>query len=166
MAASAAGLLNQKVSCKKCKNEFKIICLISRCVQIRFTRLVKGRLLLGCTGLGTLGSVLGTTLCAVLNACGIECTANDMVAYTGEVLNTAAANEHDRVFLQIVAFAGDVGVHFLAIGETDTGNLTHCRVRFLRGGGVHAHTYAAALGARVESGALALVFQTDASFAY
>jgi hypothetical protein len=51
------------------------------------------------------------------------------------------------VFLEIVALARDVGVHFLTVGEAHTGYFTHCRVRLLGGSGVHTHTHAATLRA-------------------
>ena len=123
-------------------------------------------LLLGSTGLGTLGSVFGATLCAVLHTCGIESAANDVIANTGEVLNTTAAHENDGVFLQVVAFSGDIGVDFLTVCEAYTSNFAHCRVRFLRCGGVDAHADAATLRAGVESGALALVFECQTAFTY
>ena len=78
------------------------------------------RLLLGCTGLGTLGSVLRATLGAILYAAGVEGATDDVVADTGKVLYTAAADEHDRVLLQVVTFTGDVGVDLLAVGEAHT----------------------------------------------
>ncbi len=46
-------------------------------------------------GLGTLGTVLRTALSAVCHTGGIERTANDVIADTGEVLHTTAANQHD-----------------------------------------------------------------------
>ena len=52
-------------------------------------------LLLGSTGLGTLGSVFGAALCTILDTCGIEGAADDVITYTGKVLNTTAAYEHD-----------------------------------------------------------------------
>lgn len=104
-------------------------------------------LLLGSTGLGTLGSVFGATLCAVLDTGGIKSAAYDVVTHTGKILYTTATYEHDRVLLQVVAFTGNVGVDFLAVGEADTRYFTHCRVRFLGGGGVHTHTDTATLGA-------------------
>ena len=70
-----------------------------------------------------------------------------MVAYTRKVFHTSAAHKHDRVFLEIVALARDVGVHFLTVGEAHTGYFTHCRVRLFGGGGVHTHTHAATLRA-------------------
>ncbi len=87
------------VSCKKCKNEFKKCLFNLGCVQIASPVCGADGLLLGCTGLGTLGSVFGATLCAVLDTCGIESAADDVVTYTGKVLYTAATNEDDGVLL-------------------------------------------------------------------
>lgn len=65
-------------------------------------------LLLGCTGLGTFGSVFRATLCTVFDTAGIECTANDVIADTGEVFHTAATYKHNRVLLKVVTFTGNV----------------------------------------------------------
>ena len=64
--------------------------MISRwSVQFRFTRHPYGRfgLLLGCSGLGTLGSVLRAALGAVFHTACIQSTAYDMVTHTGKVLS-------------------------------------------------------------------------------
>src|SRR5690554_3096242 len=105
--------------------------------------------------LGTLGTVLGTGLLAVLDTLEVERAAHDVVTHTGQVLHTAAANEHDRVLLQVVAFTADVRNDFVAVGETNFGNLTQSGVRLLGGGGVHASAYTATLRAVLERGALA-----------
>src|SRR3954468_12654384 len=55
-----------------------------------------------------LGAVLGTSLFAILHARGIEAAAHDVVTHARQVLDAAAANQHDRVLLQIVSFAADV----------------------------------------------------------
>src|SRR5680860_535808 len=39
----------------------------------------------------------------------IERSSDDLVAHTGKVLHTATTHQHDRVLLQVVTFAGDVG---------------------------------------------------------
>ena len=100
-------------------------------------------LLLG--GFRTLGSIFRATLGAVLNAAGIQSAANYVIAHTGKVFYTTAANKHYRVLLKSVAFAGYVGVYFLTVGQAHAGNLTHCRIRLFGGSGVNAHTYAATL---------------------
>ena len=76
---------------------------ISRCFQRHgadsdaglFTTVLRQRLLLGCTGLGTLGSVFGAALSAVFDTGSVESAAYDVVANTGKVLHTAAAHQHD-----------------------------------------------------------------------
>src|SRR5690606_5023722 len=105
--------------------------------------------------LGTLGTVLGTGLLTVLDTLKVEGAAHDVVAHTGQVLHTTAANEHDRVFLQVVAFTANVRNHFVTIGETDFGDLTQSGVRLLGGGGVHASADTTTLRAVLERGALA-----------
>ena len=124
------------------------------------------RLLLGCTGLGTFGTVFGTTLSAVFHTGGIERTAYDVIAYTGKVLDTTATHQNDAVLLQIVAFAGDIGVDLLTVGEAHTRNFTHCRVRLFRRGGVDTDAYTATLRARIQCGRLALILKRHTSFSY
>jgi hypothetical protein len=63
---------------------------------------------------------------------GVERTADDLVAHTGEVADTTTTHEHDRVLLQVVALAGDVGGDLDARVQTDTSDLAKRRVRLLR----------------------------------
>ena len=72
-----------------------------------------------------------------------------MVTDTGQVLDTAAANHNDGVLLQVVADTGNVGGHFVTVGETDTGDLTQSGVRLLRSRGTHSGADAALLGRRL-----------------
>src|SRR5262249_55212766 len=65
-----------------------------------------------------------------------------------------AADQDHGVFLQVVAFAGDVAHRFDAGGETHLGDLTKGRVRLLRGGGVDPGADAAALRAALQGGDL------------
>ena len=102
-------------------------------------------------GLRTLSTILRTALCAVGHAGGVERTANDVIAYTAEVLHTTTANEHDAVFLEVVAFTGDVGVDLLRVGKTHTSHFTHGGVRLFGGGCVHANTNTTTLRSVVES---------------
>ena len=88
-------------------------------------------LLLGRTGLGTLGTVLGTGLLTVGDTLGIQSTTHDVITHTGQVLNTAATDQHHAVLLQVVAFAGNVGSNLDSVGQTHTGNLTQSGVRLL-----------------------------------
>src|SRR6187551_3559603 len=83
--------------------------------------------------LGTLGAVLGTALLAVLDTLGVENAAKDVIADTRKVAHTAAADQHDAVLLEVVAFARDVADHFALVGQADLGHLAKRRVRLLRG---------------------------------
>ena len=99
-----------------------------------------GRLLL-LASLRLLRAVLGAGLHTTLNTLRIERTTDDVVTNAGKVLDTAAADQHDRVLLQAVADAGDVGRNLHAVGQTDSRKLTHSGVRLLRrhGGDLRAH---------------------------
>src|SRR5207237_5045712 len=79
--------------------------------------------------LGTLGAVLGARLATVLHALRVEHAAQDVVANARKVAHTAAADEHDAVLLQVVAFARDVADHFALVGQADLGHLAQRRVR-------------------------------------
>src|SRR5436190_1508973 len=95
--------------------------------------------------LRALGAVLGTRLLAILDALQVERAAHDVVAHARQVLHTAAAHEHDAVFLQVVAFTADVADDFEPVGQAHLGDLAQGRVRLLRRGGVHAGANPAAL---------------------
>ena len=51
-------------------------------------------------------SVQGTTLLAILHTLGIEGATNDVVTNTRQILDTAAAHEHNGVLLQVVPSPG------------------------------------------------------------
>ena len=70
-----------------------------------------------------------------------------MVFDTGEVFDSASADEDNTVFLQVVADAGDVGVDFKAVGEADTGDFSEGGVGFFGGDGEDTDTDPSLLGA-------------------
>src|SRR3972149_201247 len=80
---------------------------------------------------GGLGAVLGAALLAVAHAGRVKRAADDVVLDRGEVLHPAAAHEHDRVLLQVVADARDVGRDLHLVGEPHARDLAQRRVRFL-----------------------------------
>jgi hypothetical protein len=88
-----------------------------------------------------------------------------VVTYTREVLDTASADEHDGVLLEVVALARDVCIDLLGIGKTYTGHLTHSGIRLFRRGGVHTYANTPLLRARIQRAGLALHFEGLASFA-
>src|SRR5690606_27334980 len=104
---------------------------------------------------GALGTVLGARLLAIFHALQVERAAHDVVTHTWQILYTAAAHEHNRVLLQVVAFAADVGNDFETVRQTNLGNFTQRRVRFLWSGCVNACAHATALWAVFKSRALA-----------
>src|SRR5207302_372069 len=103
-----------------------------------------------------LRAVLRAGLLAVRDAAGVEGGADDLVAEAGEILDTAAADEHDRVLLEVVALTRDVGADLHAVRETHARDLPERRVRLLRGRRVHARADAALLRRARERGCLGL----------
>src|SRR6202012_3513280 len=75
----------------------------------------------------------------------VERATDDLVAHARQVTDPAAADEHDRVLLQVVADTRDVGRDLDARGELHAGDLAKRRVRLLRGGREHARADPAAL---------------------
>src|SRR6476469_5417481 len=88
-----------------------------------------------------LHAVLRAGLLAVADAGGVERPAHDLVAHARQVLDAAAANEHDRVLLQVVALARDVRRDLDAAGDAHTRDLAQRGVRVLRSGGVHTRAH-------------------------
>src|SRR6476659_5492224 len=104
-----------------------------------------------------LRAVAAASLLAVLHALGVERTADDLVAHAREVLHPAAAHEHDRVLLQVVADARDVRGDLDAAGQPHAGDLAQRGVRLLGRGRVDAGAHPAALGAPLQRGGLGLL---------
>src|SRR3954468_3645849 len=104
-----------------------------------------------------LRAVPAASLLAVADALGVQRATDDLVAHAREVLHPAAAHEHHRVLLQVVADARDVGGHLDAAGEADTGALAQRRVRLLRRRRVDARADSAALGRTLERRSLGLL---------
>src|SRR6185437_3780406 len=117
-------------------------------------------------GLRTLGAVLRARLATLGDAGAIEAAAHRVVAHARQILDAAAADQHHRVLLQIVAFATDVADHLVAIGQAHLGNLAQGRVRLFRGGRVNACADAATLRTVLQSRRIALVALRAAGFAH
>src|SRR3954470_13992640 len=103
-----------------------------------------------------LRAVAAASLLAVADTGGVERAPDDLVANAGEVFHTATAHEHDRVLLEVVSLAGDVGGDLHAAGEADTGHLAERGVRLLRGVRVHAGADPPSLGRAFQGGGLRL----------
>src|SRR2546425_7482197 len=106
--------------------------------------------------LRALRAVLRTTLLAALDADGVERAADNVIADAGEILHAAAANQHQRVLLQVVPDAGNVGRHLDPVGEPHARDLAQRRVRLLRRLGEDTDADAALLRADLQRGTLRL----------
>src|SRR3982750_208435 len=104
----------------------------------------------GMSALLLLRAVAAARLLAVAHALGVEGTTDDLVPDTREVLDPATADQHDRVLLQVVPHARDVGRDLDLAGQPDPRHLPQRRVRLRRRGGVHARAHAAPLRAPLE----------------
>src|ERR671914_2534991 len=104
----------------------------------------------GMSALLLLRAVAAARLLAVLDRLRVQRAANDLVADAGEVLHPAAADEHDRVLLEVVPLTRDVRRDLDAAGEAHAADLAQGGVRLLRSGGVDARADAAALGRTLE----------------
>src|ERR671916_2154225 len=104
-----------------------------------------------------LRAVTAASLLAVADTLGVERAADDLVAHAREVLHAAAAHEHHRVLLQVVADTRDVGGHLDAAGQPDAGDLAQRRVRLLRRRRVDARADSATLGRTLQRRSLGLL---------
>src|SRR5262245_3837174 len=73
-----------------------------------------------------------------------------MVTYPRQVFDPAAANQHDRVLLQVMTHPRDIRGHLDTVGQTHPGDLTQRRVRFFRRRSIDAGANAALLRAPLE----------------
>src|SRR4029453_12833252 len=104
-----------------------------------------------------LGAVARAGLPAVADALGVEGAADDLVADAGQVLHPAPADEHDRVLLEVVANARDVGGDLDAAGQADPAHLAQRRVGRLGRGRVDARADAPPLGETLGRGGFGLL---------
>ena len=77
--------------------------------------------------LDALHAVLGSTLSSTIDTQGIQRSTNHVVSNTRKVANPTTTDQNNRVFLEVVAFARDVGDDFAAVGQAHLGNLAQRR---------------------------------------
>ena len=106
--------------------------------------------------LRALSSIFRTTLRTSRHTRCIEGATNNMIANTRQIFHTPTAHHDDGVLLQIVPFTRDIGVNLLVVGQANTSNFTHRRIRFFRRGRVDTHTYPSSLRTGIQSRRLAL----------
>src|SRR5260221_10437674 len=68
-----------------------------------------------------------------------------MVTNARQIFDPATSHQNNRMFLQVVPLARDVSDHFVAISQSDLGDLAERGVRFLWRPRHHLHTNAASL---------------------
>src|SRR5699024_2317727 len=93
-----------------------------------------------------LGAILGAPLAPGINTRGIQCAAHRVVTHTRQIVHTTAANQHDRVLLQVMPLTTNLTGHFVTIGQAHTSYLAQSGVRLLRRRRVHARAHATTLG--------------------
>src|SRR5260370_34975617 len=79
-----------------------------------------------------LRAILRAPLFPPLHADGVERAADDVIADTRQILHAAAANEHQRVLLQVVADPRNVGGDLDPVRQAHARDLPQRRVRLLR----------------------------------
>src|SRR5262249_18547951 len=95
----------------------------------------------------------------VCNPRGIQRPTNNVIPNARQVFHTAATDQDDGVFLQIVADTGDVGCYFNPIGQTHTCNFAKGRIRLLWRRRIYASTHASFLRTFLQSRTTRLVLR-------
>src|SRR4249920_2201890 len=93
-----------------------------------------------------LRAVARPSLAALAHARGVQRPADDLVSDPGEVADAAGPDQDDRVLLQVMTLAGDVGGDLDPRGQADAGDLAQGGVRLLRGHRVDARADSPPLG--------------------
>ena len=98
---------------------------------------------LRCAGFRTLRSVFRAGLLAILNPRSVQRAAHDVITNSRQILHTASAHQHDRVFLQVMSDSRNVRRDFNRIRQAHTSYFAQRRVRLLRRLRINADAYAA-----------------------
>jgi hypothetical protein len=112
-----------------------------------------------------LGAILRTALLPIGNTDRVQRSANHVIPDTRQVLHAPAADQHNRVLLQIVSDTRDVGRDLDAVCQTNASHLAQRRIRFLRSLCVDARANPALLRRTLERRAGRLVFNLLTTFA-
>src|SRR6201996_5352530 len=104
----------------------------------------------GISALLLLRAVAAAGLLAVADALGVQRTADDLVADARQVTDTTATDQHDRVLLQVVPHARDVGGDLDLARQPDAGDLAQRGVRLLGRSRVDARAHTTTLRALLE----------------
>ena len=88
-------------------------------------------------------SIFASLLFSAFNAGKIQNAADNVIANARKIFNPAAADNHNGMFLQVMAFTRNICGNFLAVGQANSGNFPQSRVRFFRSGGKNLDANAA-----------------------
>src|SRR4030095_2970775 len=97
------------------------------------------------TSLRTLRPVFGAATPASIHAQRVERSAHNVIADTRQILHASPPHKHDRVLLQIMPLARNVGNHFLAVRQPHFCHFAQRRIRLLRSARHHLHAHATPL---------------------
>src|SRR5580704_14643522 len=107
-------------------------------------------------------AVFGTAFTPFLDADRIERAADYVIAHAGQILDPAAADQHHRVFLQVVSDTRDVRVDLIAVGKPHSRDLAQRRVGLLGRSGFDLRAHAAFLRRALQGRRAYLVALLDA----
>jgi hypothetical protein len=91
------------------------------------------------SGFRSLCAVFGPRFLPVCYTGRIQSAAHDMVPYTGQILDSAAAHENYGVFLEVVPNSWYVGCYFIPVCQSNTRHLPQSRIGLLGGRCVNTH---------------------------
>jgi hypothetical protein len=83
------------------------------------------------TSLGALRTILRAALRTLHDANRIKRAAHNVITHTRQILHTAAANQHNRVLLQVMTLARNVRGNLNAVRQANASDLAERRVRLL-----------------------------------
>src|SRR5512139_788356 len=111
-----------------------------------------------------LRAVFRSALSPVANAGTVQGSSQYVISHAGKVFDPAPPDENDRMLLQVVSHAGDVGRHLHGVGKPHPGNFPEGRVRLFRCRRIDPHTDAALLRTALQRRALRLPLDLLAPF--
>src|SRR5215510_1316368 len=80
---------------------------------------------------GPFRAVLRASLLPIRNADCVERSANHVITDAGKVLHAAASDKNNRVLLQVMTDAGNVGRHLNSVCQAHARDFAQRRIRFL-----------------------------------
>src|SRR5438094_5174957 len=98
-----------------------------------------------CTSFRTFSTVLRPAATAPVHSKAVKGPPNDMIPHSWQVLHPTAADQHDRVLLQVMTFPRNIGDHFLPVCQTHLSDFSQRRIRLFWRTGHYLHTHTAPL---------------------